>query len=52
MKTRMLLLLLLGWIVLGAIGCATTESENASGRPWNSPRGWETGFPSSMNEGR
>jgi len=33
-------------------GCATTESENLSERPWNSPRGWETGLPSSINEGR
>jgi hypothetical protein len=33
-------------------GCATNEAENLSERPWNSPRGWESGLPSSMNEGR
>jgi hypothetical protein len=48
------------WIFLGLflgstlalIGCSTTESENLSDRPWNSPKGWETGLPSSINEGR
>jgi hypothetical protein len=44
-----LLALVFSTIVLS--GCATTESENASSRPWNNPRGW-TGFPSGMNEGR
>lgn len=34
-------------------GCASTsDSQNASVRPWNSPMGWETGLPSSMTEGR
>jgi hypothetical protein len=33
-------------------GCASTESDNASARPWNSPKGWETGLPSGMTEGR
>lgn len=34
-------------------GCATAEeSENASARPWNSPKGWEHGLPSAMTEGR
>jgi len=32
-------------------GCAT-DSENLSGRPWNSPQTWENGLPSSMTEGR
>jgi len=45
-----LLLLLLAAAVLA--GCATTESENLSERPWNSPRGWETGLPSALTEGR
>jgi len=43
--------LFLGW-TLALIGCSTTESENLSDRPWNSPKGWETGLPSSINEGR
>lgn len=33
-------------------GCQSTESRNASARPWNSPRGWETGMPGMINEGR
>ena len=47
------LILLLSALAMGAIGCASVESENASARPWNSPRGWETGgLPSTLNEGR
>jgi hypothetical protein len=46
------MLVLLACLTLGAIGCATTEPENMSSRPWNAPQGWETGaLPSSMNEG-
>ena len=45
-----LLLLTLGG--LGLSGCASTEPDNLSERPWNSPRGWENGLPSSMTEGR
>ncbi len=46
-----LLLLVLGGLLLP--GCATDEaSDNASARPWNQPRGWEHGLPSSINEGR
>ncbi len=34
-------------------GCATTDDTvNYSERPWNTPRQWETGLPSSLNEGR
>ncbi len=36
----------------GLSGCATAESENASERPWNTPKGWETGVPGVMTEGR
>ena len=42
------LMMLLG---VGA-GCQTNESDNLSSRPWNSPRGWESGLPSTLNEGR
>jgi hypothetical protein len=46
------LLVLLVALTLTAIGCSSTESENLSSRPWNSPQDWETGsLPSSMNEG-
>lgn len=46
------LLSLLALVALGGTGCATTEADNLSARPWNSPRGWETGLPSMLNEGR
>lgn len=46
-----LLLILLTGLLVG--GCASPEStDNAASRPWNSPRGWESGLPSGMNEGR
>ena len=48
-----------GWLLLGlglaAIflgGCATSEPDNVSARPWNQPRGWETGLPPALYEGR
>ena len=46
------LLLVLSLAVVGLSGCATTESENVSERPWNTPKSWENGLPSSMTEGR
>ena len=47
----LLLLLVLAPFALSA--CSTTEdSENASVRPWNAPKGWENGLPSTMTEGR
>jgi hypothetical protein len=33
-------------------GCTTNEPENTSSRPWNTPKSWEHGLPSIMNEGR
>lgn len=33
-------------------GCATDEADNASVRPWNAPKNWETGLPGGMTEGR
>lgn len=38
--------------LLGLAGCATSDTENLSERPWNSPKGWENGLPSTINEGR
>ena len=46
------LLLLIALATIGLAGCATAESENVSERPWNSPKSWENGLPSSMTEGR
>jgi len=45
-----LLLFGLGGVLLS--GCASSEPENYSARPWNQPRGWETGLPPAMYEGR
>jgi outer membrane protein assembly factor BamE (lipoprotein component of BamABCDE complex) len=47
-----LFLLLLMLMVAALAGCSTTDSENASERPWDSPKSWENGLPSSMMEGR
>ena len=49
---RLLLLLALVLASLALSGCASTESENLSERPWNTPKSWETGLPSNMTEGR
>jgi hypothetical protein len=46
---RQALLLFLVLAGFGLAGCASTESENMSERPWNSPQGWETGMPNSMH---
>lgn len=43
----LLLLFLATWVMLTA-GCATTDSENATERPWNTPMGWENGLPAGM----
>ena len=48
---RFLLLILLGGMGLWCGGCGSTESENMSVRPWDSPMGWENGVPASMTEG-
>jgi hypothetical protein len=39
-----LLILMMALIAIGFCGCKSTEPENESARPWNSPpRGWEGG---------
>jgi hypothetical protein len=46
---------LLSGALFGLTGCATTneaDQMNYSERPWNTPRDWETGLPSSINQGR
>ena len=46
------LVLLFALVLIGVSGCASTEPDNASVRPWNSPKGWENGIPSGMYEQR
>lgn len=45
---RQVFLLFLALAGFALAGCASTESENMSERPWNSPQNWETGMPSGM----
>jgi len=50
------LFLLLSFPVFLAVlttGCSTaSDPENQSQRPWGAPKGFESGLPSSMTEGR
>ena len=45
-------------VALGSVlcfsGCASVadDSNHVSTRPWNTPKSWEGGMPSGMNEGR
>jgi len=52
--TRLAFLALGGLVLLLWSGCGTVEDDarNASTRPWNTPKSWETGLPSTINEGR
>jgi hypothetical protein len=45
-----LLLFALAALVTVISGCASTESDNASVRPWNSPEGWEGGMLGNLND--
>lgn len=51
-SVRLSLLLILPMIVMVLSGCSSTDPENQAQRPWGAPKGWETGFPSTMTEGR
>jgi len=50
LRWAFLLVLVLAGLASG--GCASTESENLSERPWSAPRSWETGLPSGMYDQR
>lgn len=58
MNSRLLQLgrCLLATVALGftllATGCGTTEPDNMSTRPWNSPKGWEGGVPGMLYDRR
>jgi hypothetical protein len=49
-KLAVLFCLVLGSLALS--GCATTDTDNISEMPWNTPKTWESGLPSTLNEGR
>ena len=42
----------LATVCAGFTGCASTDPDNYSGRPWNSPKTWEGGLPAGIMEGR
>jgi hypothetical protein len=44
-----LMLLAMTWV---CAGCATSDGDSESERPWNSPQGWENGLPPQMYERR
>jgi len=41
---------LLGIVLTLLSGCRTEDE--LIGRPWNTPKSWESGLPSAMTEGR
>lgn len=49
-KVVLSLLVVCGYFLL--TGCSSTEPDNMSQRPWNTPKSWETGLPAGMMEGR
>ena len=46
--------LVLAGLLLALSGCGSVEKDAAhvSTRPWNAPKSWEGGLPTSLNEGR
>jgi hypothetical protein len=44
--------LLCASIALVFTSCKSLEPENLSERPWNAQQGWQTGLPSTINQGR
>lgn len=51
---RLLFALAAAGLLLGLSGCGTVEgdADHVSSRPWNTPKSWEGGLPSGLNEGR
>ncbi len=49
-----LALLGLAFVLTSLIGCKATEEDlsRSNERPWNTPKNWESGLPSSIYEGR
>jgi len=46
---QLVLLLALASLAAFVSGCSTTESDNASVRPWNTPQTWEGGALGGMD---
>jgi hypothetical protein len=49
---HILLLAFSALVLFAASGCATTEDDTLTERPWNAPKSWETGLPTGMMQGR
>jgi len=49
---KTLWILSLTGFLLGISGCATEDDSTVQTRPWARPKGWESGIPSSLLEGR
>jgi hypothetical protein len=47
-KLNLLLLVAALAGIFVSMGCATTDPESVSERPWNAPKNWETGLPTGM----
>jgi len=47
-----LLFALTAFFVLLSSACKTTEDDNLTERPWNTPKSWESGIPTGMMQGR
>ena len=50
--SKFILILALAGVGAVLTGCETPDDQNVSARPWNSPKGWESGFPSALTEGK
>lgn len=51
---RVAAVLLLSGLVWALAGCGSVDKDasHVSSRPWNAPKSWEGGLPTSLNEGR
>jgi len=47
--THVVLFAVITALVVLSVGCASTDPDNASVRPWNSPEGWQGGVLGGMN---
>lgn len=52
MKARCVLLALAAIVLVFTSGCATTEPDNVSSRPWGYRSGYDPGLPGMLNEYR
>lgn len=51
---RVMFCAVLAGLALALCGCGSVEKDasHVSARPWNAPKSWEGGLPTSLNEGR